>query len=200
MRAFINNLLFGKDSKVSGAIAVTIVAFIALGCACGDLAKLAEEGNTSSSNSSRTASNNDPFGDNDTTSSSDDSELPSDSEIKALVATLTADFARAIQTGDFTDLYEDASMDFKSTYSQSEMEDVFKTFIDNKRVVTPILSKAMNMEPEFAGKPYIRTEKGLTILVANGKFPTKPVPTNFEYDFVKRNGEWQMLKLIVKIQ
>lgn len=196
MKGIIINLLFGKDGKLSGIIALAAVAFIALGCACGDLAKLAEN-DSSPSNTSRTSSDDPPFGDDKKTS---DGSLPSDSQLKALVADTTAEFAKAISENNFDDLYEKASMDFKSTYTQSEMEDVFKEFIKNKRVVAPILAEAMNKEPQFSPAPYTRTEKGLNILVANGKYATKRVPTNFEYEYVFRDGEWQLLKLIVKLQ
>ena len=63
----------------------------------------------------------------------------------------------------------------------------------------PILSKATGMDPEFSPSPSLRTEKGLSILVANGKYDTKPVPMRFEYEYVKRGGQWKMLKLIVKL-
>lgn len=196
MKGIINNLFFGKDGKLSGIIALAAVAFIALGCACGDLAKLAEN-NSSPSNTSRTSSDDTPFGDNTRT---EDGDVPSDTEMKALVADTTSEFARAVSENDFDRLYEKSSMDFKSTYTQSEMEDVFKEFVKNRRVVGPILAEAMNKEPQFSPKPYTRTEKGLTILVANGKYATKRVPTNFEYEYVLRDGEWQLLKLIVKLQ
>lgn len=193
MKRIINGLLFGKDAKLSGMIALSVVAVIALGCTCGKDFDLSNLG--SNSNSSRTASNDAPFGD-----TTDDSGLPSDSALKALVNETTADFSEAISDSDFSKIYEKASMDFQSTYTQSQMEDVFKEFTKNKRVVAPILQKATSMEPDFSSKPYIRTEKGLSILVANGKYATKPVPTNFEYEYVKRNGDWKLLKLIVKLQ
>ena len=79
------------------------------------------------------------------------------------------------------------------------MKNVFKTFVDKKRLVKPVLDKTDSMTPTFTPSPFIRTEKGLSILVLNGKFGTKPVPMNFEYEFVNRSGEWKMLKLIVKL-
>lgn len=197
MKTMIIGLFFGKDGKLSGMLALAIVAAVALGCTCGKDFDLSNLG-SNSSNTSRTASNNDPFG--STTGDTEDSEMPSDDLLKALVAETTADFSYAIGQDDFSKIYEKASMDFQSTYTQAQMEDVFKEFTKNKRVVAPILSKAVSMEPDFTSKPYIRNEKGLSILVTNGKYATKPVPTNFEYEYVKRSGDWKLLKLIVKLQ
>ena len=193
MKQIIGNVLFGKNNFVSGAIAMCVVASIVLGCNCGkglDLGNISESSN-SGSTSSNTASN-------DSTSSSD-GEVPPTSTTEAMVHDLTADFARAIDSNDFSGIYAEASTDFQNTYTEDQMKNVFKTFVDKKRQVVPILNKSSSMTPDFTPAPYIRTEKGLSSLVLNGKFATKPVPMNFEYEFVNRGGEWKMLKLIVKL-
>jgi hypothetical protein len=189
MKSKIYSLIFGRDARVSGALALTVVLLVALGCTCGknfDLSNL-----SSNSNSSGTSSNN-IFGSNDDDSSSD---IPSDATLKALVKSETAAFANAIQTEDFSAIYNDASDDFKNTYSESEFKDYFKDFITKKRQVVPILTKAVSADPEFAPKPSTRTEAGNTILVLNGKYSTKPVPVTFDYEFIKRGGQWKMLVL-----
>lgn len=188
MKKFVQHFLFGKNTTLNGLIALAIIATIALGCNCTKDLNL----NGSSSNSS----SDNPFSNS---SSSSDSEMPGDDLLKALVKETTADFAAAISTGDFSNLYEKASTDFQSTYTEEQTRETFKVFLDKKSTVLPILSKATSMDPEFSSNPYIRTEKGLSILVANGKYSTKPVPTNFEYEYVKRGGQWKMLKLVVKL-
>ncbi len=191
MKKIIETIVRGKDNRLNGLIALAVVASIALGCNCGKTFDLSNSGTTSNSSSDN------PF--NTSTSSDDDGEMPGDALLKALVKETTADFAAAISSGDFVNIYQKASTDFKSTYTEEQMADVFKEFVAKKSQVVPILSKAVSMEPEFSPSPSIRTEKGLSILVANGKYPTKPIPTNFEYEYVKRNGQWKMLKLIVKL-
>lgn len=191
MRNTINDLLFGRNTLVNGLIALFVISLIALGCTCG---KGLDFGNTSSSSNSNSGSN--PFGNS---TSSSDSEMPDDSLLNALVKETTADFALAISTEDFSDLYEKASTDFKQTYTLDQTKNVFKDFIDKKRLISPILAKAIAMDPEYSPQPSIRTEKGLSILVTTGKYDTKPVPTRFEYEYVKRGGEWKMLKLVVKL-
>ncbi len=190
MKKTLFGVLFRKSNLLNGLIAVIMIASIALGCTCG---KGLDLGNISQSGNSSTTSNSD-----DTTSDSN-SEVPSSSTCQAMVHELTSDFARAVDTNDWSDIYEKASTDFQNTYTEDQMKNAFKVFVDKKRVVKPVLDKTDSMSPDFSPSPYIRTEKGLSILVLNGKFATKPVPLNFEYEFVNRSGEWKMLKLIVKL-
>ena len=188
MKKILENLFFARDNRSNGLIAFAIVAFIALGCACPKGENTTSTGNTTGSD--------DPFN----SSTSSDSEMPDDRLLKALVKETTADFAAAVSTVDFSKLYNKASKDFQATYTLEQTADVFKEFVQRKNVVGPILAKAIAAEPEFSPEPSIRTEKGLSILVTHGKYATKPVPMNFEYEYVKRDGSWKMLKLIVKLQ
>ena len=193
MKEILKTVLFGRNNFVSGAIAISVVASIVLGCTCGkglDLGNISDSGN-SGSTSSNSSSNDSAY--------SSDGEVPALSTCESMVHDLTEEFARAIDTNDFSDIYEKSSTDFQNTYTEDQMKNVFKTFVDKKRQVKPILDKSASMTPDFTPSPYIRTEKGLSILVLNGKFATKPVPMNFEYEFVNRSGEWKMLKLIVKL-
>jgi hypothetical protein len=79
------------------------------------------------------------------------------------------------------------------------MKDTFKPFIQKKKQVLPILAKAVGIDPEYSPDPSIRTESGLSILVTEGKFATKPIPLTFEYEYVKRGGQWKLLKLVIKL-
>lgn len=195
MRDLIEKILWGKNNLLGGLIALAVVGSIALGCNCTKDLDLSNTG--SSSNSSST---DNPFGSNSNKSSSDtDSEMPDEDLMVALVRETTAEFAAAISNDDFSDLYDKASTDFQSTYTEEQTKNTFKEFVQRKSVVLPILAKATGMEPEFSPNPSIRTEKGLSILVTTGKYDTKPVPMRFEYEYIKRGGEWKMLKLVVKL-
>lgn len=110
---------------------------------------------------------------------SDDS-LPSDTVIQALAKETTREFSQAIDSGDFSDIYENSSPDFQTSYTEIQMRDAFRVFTAQKRRVVPILNRAAGMDAEFSPEPYIRTEKGLSIMVVNGKYPTKPLPVNIE--------------------
>lgn len=191
MKKLIVGILGGKNNIINGLFAILIVAAIALGCTCG---KSFDLGNISSTSNANTSS--EPFN----SSSDDDGEMPGDGLLKALVAETTADFAYSISEGDFTKMYEKSSTDFQNTYTKDQMQDFFKDFIAKKRQVLPILLKANSMEPKFSPAPSIRTEQGLDILVVNGKYDTKPLPVTFNYEYVKRGGNWKMLVLKVYIR
>lgn len=192
----VRSFILGKSTLGNGVIALAIFSLIALGCTCNKSFDLANSSSNSNSTTTSGNSSGDPFG---KTTSSSDSEMPDDALLQALVKETTADFAAAISSGDFTDIYNKASMDFRQTYTLQQTQDVFKDFIEKKGLVSPILARAMSMEPEFSPDPSIRHEQGLTILVTNGKYDTKPVPTRFEYEYVSRGGQWKLLKLVVKL-
>lgn len=173
----------------NGLVALAIIASIALGCNCGknfdDFAK------DSSNNSSGTKDN--PFDDKT------DSGIPGDDLLNALVKETTADFAFAISTNDFSKIHEKASMDFQNSISVEKMKTEFKIFVDRKSRYLPSLAKVSSTKAEYTTPPGLRSEKGLDILMTKGKFDTKPNPITFDYEYVKRDGRWKLLKLIVKM-
>lgn len=188
MKKLINELVFGKNAKLSGLIALAVIGSIALGCNCGknfDLANLAKDSNSGSTSNSSSDSTSD--------------SVPSDSVVEGLVKETTSDFADAINNKDFSDLYEKTSSDFKTTYTLDQMTTAFKSYTDKKSIVLPLLRKVSSMDADFSSKPSIRTEKGLNILVATGKFATKPYNVRFDYEYVMRGGEWKLLKLVINI-
>ena len=188
MTTLIGKLLFGSKNKFNGLMALAIIATIALGCTCGKNFDLANLGKNSNSTSNGGTSSSDDDGD----------EMPDDALLNALVRETTADFAYAISTEDFSKIYEKASKDLQSQYSADQMKDVFKTEISNKRRLLPILAKLVSMTPKYSPDPYIRTEQGTPILVVNGEYDVKPKALGFEYEYVKRDGRFKLLKLILK--
>ncbi|MFM9903800.1 MAG: hypothetical protein ACKVQJ_04425 [Pyrinomonadaceae bacterium] len=185
MKKLIHKLVFGKNGKLSGLIALAVIGSIALGCNCGknfDLANLAKNSNLSNSSS-------------DSTSDS----VPSNSVVEGLVKDTISQFSDAVDSGDFADLRSNASTDFQSTYSVSEMKTAFKSYTDKRSLVVPVLNKVPSTDANFSRPPSLRSEKGLKILVAEGKFPTKPYNVRFEFEYVMRGGEWKLLKLVVNI-
>lgn len=192
MKKLATALFFGKDARFSGLIAFAIVGVIALGCTCnkefGDLGKKDDTNSTTTSNSTK-----------EVDTDKDEGGIPSASTLQSMVKETTEDFAEAIDSNDFAELYNKSSSDFQSTYTEDQMKDVFKTFVDKKRLILPSINKAGDTTAEFSPAPRIRQEAGLDILVLNGKFPTKPHNVKFEYEYVKRGGEWKLLKLIVNM-
>jgi hypothetical protein len=185
MKTLISRILFGKD-QISGLIALAIILSIALGCNCGKGFDLSNLGNSSN----RTVAN--------TSDESDTGDMPGDELLNALVRETTADFAYAISTEDFSKVHEKASSDLQSQYSADQMKDVFKTEIRNKKRLLPVLAKLVSLTPTYSPDPYIRTEQGTPILVVNGTYDVKPTKLSFEYEYVKRNGRFKLLKLVLK--
>ena len=187
MKQLVQNILMGKSTTVNGLLALALIAAVALGCTCG---KGLDLGNTNSSSNSSDG----PF------TTSTDSEMPGDALLKALIRETTADFAYSISEEDFSKMYEKTSTDFKNTYTKDQMQDFFKDFISKKRQLLPIFLKANSMEPELSPAPSIRSESGLNVLTVNGKYPTKPLPVTFNYEYVNRGGNWKLLVLKVYVK
>lgn len=193
MRKIISDILWGRNSKINGIMALGIFVLIVLGCNC---KRTFDLGNQSSDNDPERPSSNRMT---DPETPENDGSLPSDRAIKSLVRDTTGDFKDAIDTGDFSELYNNASTDFQSSYTEDQMKNAFSSFTREKKRVVPILERALGMEPDFSPAPYLRTERNIPVLVVNGRYATKPIPVNVEYEYVYRGGEWKLLKLIVKI-
>ena len=190
MKQVVRNIFMGGNTILNGLFALALIAAVALGCTCG---KGLDLGNTSSSTNSN--SSDDPYG-----TSTSDSQMPGDAVLKALIRETTADFAYSISEEDFSKMYEKTSTDFKNTYTEEQMQDFFKDFISKKRQLLPIFLKANSMEPELSPAPSVRSESGLNILTVNGKYPTKPLPITFNYEYVNRGGSWKLLVLKVYVR
>jgi hypothetical protein len=187
MKAHLSNLIFGSDNRLSGLIALAFVLAVALGCTCNknlDLANLGKDSNGSSSSANTVAE--------------DTGDMPGNDLLNALVRETTADFSYAISTEDFSKMHEKASRDLQSQYSAEQMKDVFKTEVKNKKRLLPVLAKLVSMKPTYSPDPFIRTEGSTPILVVNGSYDVKPDALEFEYEYVKRNGQFKLLKLILK--
>jgi hypothetical protein len=194
-----NNLLrqtvFGRDNRVSGLVAFSIVMLIVLGCTCGkdfDLGKLSSNSNSSNSNGS-------VFGDDD--KSSDDDSTDVDSTLtKATIRSTTADFASAISTEDFSGLYNETATEFRSQYTEAQLKNEFSDFIAQKSRILPILATAIAMDPEYTDGPSTKSVGSETVMSVSGKYPTRPLPVSFKYEYVKREGRWWLLRLEIYIR
>ncbi len=138
-----------------------------------------------------------------TTSSSSDNkstgDAPTSSEAEKLIKATFSDFSDAIDSGDFTDFYENASSDFQATYTKDQVKSTFTVFVDNKSKALPSLEDVQSRSASFSGGPSIDTEKGIKIMVADGEFASKPNPVKFETRYEWEKGEWKMLKFKIKM-
>ncbi|MEQ1642780.1 MAG: hypothetical protein ABL959_04980 [Pyrinomonadaceae bacterium] len=189
MKNLARKALFGGNNIVSGCVALAVVMSIALGCNCSKDLDLANLGKSEPSNSAS----------NSSTNSNPSAAVPSNSVVEGLVKETIDKFSDGVETGDFAELHEYSSSNFKRTYTVDQVAEGFKSYTDKKKLVVPILKKAEAKNAEFDRPPTVRHEKGLDILVASGKFATKPYGVRFDFEYVMLGGEWKLLKLIINI-
>ena len=187
-----HHLVFGRDTRLSGALALGFILLVALGCTCGKDFNL---GNLSSGSNSNSSSNSIFGTDSDTDSADADETL-----IKATIKSTTATFANAISTEDFSKLYADTAQEFKDQYTEEQLKSEFADFIRQKRQLLPILAKTVSLDPVFDEDPSTRTEGSHTLMTASGKYETSPLPVTFKYEYVKRGGSWKLLKLEIYVK
>lgn len=197
MKDHCENLVTGNNSFAGGFAALFIIALVALGCTCNKGFDLSNLSSGSSNNSTDTPTNSKPSTSDEPISTTDGA--PSTSVVEGLVKETLSEFARAVDTKDFSDIYESASTDFKSTYTLDEMSRFFKSYTDKRSVVLPILKKIPATNADFSRDPSVRSEKGLKILMAAGEFKTKPYKVRFDFEYVMRDGEWKLLKLVINV-
>lgn len=123
---------------------------------------------------------------------------PTEAEAQTLVKNTTADFANAIEKEDFKTFRENSSKEFQSQFSDDQVKTTFKSFIDQKTLIAPILQDAAKMTPKFTTPPTVKEEKGYSILVTDGTFETDPA-TKFTNEYVFQDGKWKLLKINVKM-
>ncbi len=124
---------------------------------------------------------------------------PTDAESQTLVKNTAAEFADAVEKGDFAAFKANASKEFQTQFSDEQMKTTFKSFTDQKKVIVPILRDASKMNAKFTTPPAVREEQGYSILVANGTFDTDPQPLKFTNEYVYQDGKWKLLKIDIKL-
>lgn len=219
MKKIINEIFWGKDAKLSGFIALTIIMMIALGCTCGNLDKFNEDSKndkssnttvdkSSKSDSSSNSSKDSPFpSDNATPKKSDDSgqkksndkDMPSDAETESLVKDLIQQFKNGVENEDFSDMRDSASNAFRKTYTAEKVNTEFDVFIKAKERVGTVLEGVDELTPEYTTPPSISVKNGYKILTANGTFATSPT-TTFNTSYVLEKGSWKMLTIEIRIK
>ena len=201
MRNLVLNFINGRGNKVSGLIAFTIVALIALGCTCGKdlgLGNIGKESNSSRTSSNSTANDDDsetPSRSKPTYSKSDASkgELPSDGELQDMVKTTLLDFDEAVSSADFTEFYSHICKPWQKQTSPENMKTSFQGFIDKGIRINSIGS----LDADFTSSPNIGREVGFKTLKLEGKYDTSPNKTKFELNYIPEGKDWKLSKIVV---
>jgi hypothetical protein len=54
-----------------------------------------------------------------------------------------------------------------------------------------------NKNAEFSPEPTVTKKSGYKILTAKGRYDTVPLPTKFETEYLKEDGEWKLFSIRV---
>ena len=125
---------------------------------------------------------------------------PTEAEAQALVKGTLSDFASAIDKGDFTTFKANASKELQAQTTDDQFKSTFKSFIDQKDAVVPILRDASSKAAKFASAPAVREEKGYSLLTTDGTIDSEPQPVKVNNEYVYQDGKWKLLKISVELK
>lgn len=199
MKNTLQQIMFGKDKRFNGILAMMVVGFIALGCGCLKDLNKPQDTPPPPTNQGGSSTPTTPTKQTGTIPTNSNGELPSDAEIEAIVQETIQDFAAGVSGGDFTDMHEKSAKGFKRTYTVESVKTNFIAFVNQKDRVVPLLRSTASMTPYYTGKPGVSNVKGNKTLTANGSYSTSP-STNFELQYWLEDKRWKMIAIRLRIQ
>ena len=192
MKKFLKGIINGGSSLTNGFAALAIISLIVLGCTCNqkDGFKL---GGKNSNTAQQPAKDDNPFGDKRKETFSED-KIPSDDALQEMTKTTLLSFNDAVQAGDFADFHKTISKSWRRSSRPSVFEKAFKEFIDKKISI----GKIRSMKARFAPSPRIDDAKyGRPTLMLEGRYSTRPLPVNFELNYILENEDWKLAEIKV---
>ncbi len=90
--------------------------------------------------------------------------------------------------------------EFQTQFTDDQLKTSFKSFIDQKEVVVPILRDAATKNAKFASVSAPREEKVNSLLSIDGTIDSKPQVVEVKNDYVYQNGKWKLLKIGVELK
>lgn len=121
-----------------------------------------------------------------------DPPMPNLAQARALVTQTTLAFAQALQAGDLGPFHAATAPEFRNQNSLARFNQVFAAFLERR----PDLTAVANVEPILTLPPSL-SDDGVLRLV--GRFPLRPLPVEFDYQFLSRKVGWQLLGLNVTL-
>lgn len=196
MKHTIEKLLWGRDTMLSGLIALAVVASIALGCNCTKDLDLNTNSasNTSSDNPFDTSnqSNTSTARAGETKPNASKGALPTDGEQQYLVRETMLSFNNAIQTADFNEFYSNISKQWKKQTTAEQMEAQFQSFITGKANFGEIKDMTANISSKGT-----RKQAGYNVLDIKGEYDTSPIKTTFDLSYIAEGSDWRLFKIQV---
>lgn len=118
--------------------------------------------------------------------------MPNLEQAQALVTETTLAFARGLQAGDLGPFHAATAPEFRNQISLARFNQLFAAFLQHR----PDLTGVASVEPILTQAPSL-SEDGVLQLV--GRFPLRPSPVEFDYQFLSRRAGWQLLGLNVTL-
>lgn len=190
MKTLATTLLFGKDGRLSGLIALAIVGAIALGCTCNK--NWGDTGSNDNSNSSTTSNTTTPPAAPPKPDAST-GDVPSDAQLQEMTRTTILDFNSAIKSGDFTNFHRTVSKPFQKQASPEKMADAFKAFTEAKIDFSEVRTLPATYTPPAA----IKTTSGVKHLHVLGYYDTSPRRMKFDLKYVPEGKDWKLIAIEV---
>jgi hypothetical protein len=126
-------------------------------------------------------------------------EMPSAEQQNALVKQTLKEFAKGVDSGDFSSLRSTGSKEFQAQVSADKLKDAFQGMIDKKDLLVPIMQSADSKTPQFTSTPSIKEEGSNHTLQLAGNFPTDKLKTNFDFKYVWQDAQWKLLTIKVEL-
>lgn len=133
-------------------------------------------------------------------SSASKPDMPPAEQQNALVKQTLKEFAKSVESGDFSSLRSNASKEFQSQVSADKAKSAFQGMIDKKDVLVPIMQSADSKTPQFSNTPSIKEEGSNYTMQFTGSFPTNPFKTNFDFKYIWQDSQWKLLAMEVKYE
>lgn len=182
-----NAILFGKNSIVSGLIALAVISAIGLGCFCN---KDKIESLSNSGTTSPTPAPTKYY----TKADASKNEVPSNEEMQEIVKTTMLDFNDAVMKEDFTDFHGKISDTWRAEVTPEKFKQGFKVFIERKVDMSGIKSEKAN----FTSGPKINMTRKISDLEVEGSYNIAPSPVNFKLNYTAQGKEWKLSGIEVK--
>jgi hypothetical protein len=191
MKKLMNEIMFGKNSIVSGLIALSIIMAIGLGCFCNkdkfDLSNIGSSTPTPNASASPSATKS------YTKADASKSEIPSDDEMQDIVKKTMLDFNDAILKKDFSDFHKTISKVWQKQITPDQFKESFQKLIDGEADMSSIKT----MTAKFTTPSEITRSTGAKTLESKGEYPTLPLTTDFELKYIAEGKEWKLIGLKV---
>jgi hypothetical protein len=127
-------------------------------------------------------------------------DMPSTEQQNALVKQTLKDFAKSIESGDFSSFRATVSKEFQSAASADKLKSVFQGMIDKKGVLVPIMQSADSKTPQFSAPPSIKEEGSNYTMQYTGSFLTDPFKPYFDFKYIWQDSQWKLLSIEVEFK